>query len=97
MVLQVLAHAGAVGHQVDAVFLQMRGRPDAGKHQQFGRVDGRGGNNHFAPRADGGKGAARLDFHPDGAFSFQHDLARKPFDQLDIRALESRFQIGIGG
>ena len=48
VIVQVLADAGQVVDHLDAVFAEMRGRADAGQHQQFGRADGAGGDDHLA-------------------------------------------------
>ena len=54
VVLQVPADAGPVGGHRNPQLGQLVRRPDAGQQEQFGRVDGRGGENHFPARADQG-------------------------------------------
>ena len=47
MVLQVLPHAGPVGHNVDAMRGQMRGGANPRQHQKLGRVKRRGRQDHL--------------------------------------------------
>jgi hypothetical protein len=56
MVLQILADAGQVEHDVDVEFAQQRGRADAGALQELRRGDGPGADDDFA----GGAGFVRL-------------------------------------
>ena len=51
MVLQVAAQRRRIGDDCDAAFGKVRGRPDAGLHQESRRVDGAGGDDRLA-RAD---------------------------------------------
>ena len=51
MVLQPLAHAGEVGDDVDAVLAQVRGRADAGEHQQVRAVDRSAAQQHLTAGA----------------------------------------------
>jgi len=51
VVVQVLAHAGQVVHGGDAVPLQLRARADAREHQQLGREQRAGAQQHFARAA----------------------------------------------
>ena len=95
MVLQVLADAGAVGDDRDAVFRQMRGGSDTRQHQQLGRVEGGGGEDHLAFRPDGFDAAAARDFHADRAPLLDHDAAGEGADQIAIRSFQSRFQVGV--
>src|SRR5204863_7713471 len=50
-VLQVLADAGQLHADADAVSLELAARTDAGKLQQLRRVERAGTQDHFAPRS----------------------------------------------
>ena len=52
VVAQVAAHAGGVGHHLDAEPAQVPGRTDAGQHQQPRRVDRPAAHDHLAARGD---------------------------------------------
>jgi hypothetical protein len=48
MILEVLADAGSVGDDIDAVLPSDARRADAGQHQYLRRVDRGGGDDHLA-------------------------------------------------
>jgi hypothetical protein len=51
VVLQVFADPGTIEHDGNAVFAQLRRRPDAGQQQQMGRADGAGREDDLAATA----------------------------------------------
>ena len=89
MVLQVLADAGQVVHDVDAERRELRGVADAGELQQLRRVDRAAAEDHLA-RAD--RLAADLD--ADGARALEHDAVdERAAAHLEVRALHHRMQV----
>ena len=72
--------AWPVRHHLDAVFLQMRRRPDAGKHEQLGRIDGGSGENHFPPRLHDLNLPPPLDLHADRALILDDYTSREAAD-----------------
>ena len=76
--------------------LQMRGRADAGQHQDLGRIDRRGGDDHFASRLNDLNLFASFDLDADGALILDDHPPREALDQTDILPLQRRPQIGVG-
>ena len=80
MVLQVLAHAGRIVHDRDAVALEQRARAHTRKLQQLRRVDGAGGENHFARRARLVLCTARFIGDADRALALEQHAGRERLD-----------------
>lgn len=97
MVLQVGADAGAVGDHVDAVVGEMRAGADARQHQELGRVEGGGGEDHLGIRADDFLTALAGDLDADGAAVLEDDAARKAADDVAFARSERGLEIGVGG
>ena len=70
VVLQVGAHAAAVGQHGDAVCAQVLAGADAGAHQQARRVQRAGGDDDLA-RVDVLQAAVAAHAHADGAASLE--------------------------
>ncbi len=95
MVLQIGTDARAVHFHLDTHVLQMLRRTDAGEHQQFRRVEGRGRNDHFAVCAYRLDGTLAFNLDACRAAIGDHDLARKAVHERNIAALQSRPQIRV--
>ena len=67
MVLQICAHALAVGHNRDAQVRKLGRITDARQHQDLGRIDRRGRNDDLSAGADHLDSACALDLDADGA------------------------------
>ena len=77
---------------------EVRGRADAGEHEQLGRVDGAGGQDHLAPRGEP-VGAAEGRVHDVDAGAalvrVEHQLAgAQPGQQGEVSALDDRVDVG---
>ena len=96
MILQVLAHAGPVGDQRDAMFGQMRGWPDPRQHQKLRRVDRRGRHDHLAPGPDDFGLAVMGELDTGGAALFDDDPPRLALKEPAMRARQRWPQIGLG-
>ena len=85
-----------IGDHVDTVLRQMGRRADARQHQQLGRVDGGGGDDHLAPGLHHLDRAAAPDLDARGAAVLDHDLAGEAAVQGQVRAFQRRAQVGRG-
>ena len=95
VVLQIIADAGRVEHDLDAVLLQQVGRSHAGELQQLRRVIRAAGDQDFLARPRRAHAAFLLVFDRFGATSFEQDALRqrRGFD-MQIAAGLRRAQIG---
>ena len=96
VVLQVLAHTGAVGDHLDTMLCQMGRRADARQHQQLGRVDGGRRDDHLAAGAQHLGLATAQHLDPDSATVFDHDPLRQGADEFDVAGRLRGPQIGVG-
>ncbi len=94
MVLQIAPDTGAIRNHIDAMLGQMRGRPDARQHEDLGRVDRRGGEDHLTPRPDR---PATGQSDANRAPLFQHDALHEPAYQITVRAFERGLEVGVRG
>ena len=95
VILQVLADAGAVGDHLDPLPGQMCRGANAGQHQDFGRIDGGGGDDHLAIGADHLDLAAPVDLDAGGAPRLDHHAPGKTPQKLAIRPVQRGPQIGV--
>jgi len=77
MILQIVADAGRVEHDLDAVRFQQIGGPDAGELQQLRRVVGAAGNQHLPARSRGASVSVLLVFDRVGALALEQDPLRQ--------------------
>ena len=95
MVLQIVADAGRVEHDLDAVLLQQVGRSDARELQQLRRVVRAAGNEDFLARPRRAHAAFLLVFDRLGATAFEQDALRQRRGlDVQIAARFRRTQIG---
>ena len=86
VVVQVLAHARQIVHHRNAVLLQLRARANAREHQQLGRQQRPGAEQHFARGAHFQLPAlAVLHAHRTAALH-QHPRGLRAGDDLQVRA-----------
>ena len=98
VVVQVLAHARQIVHHGNAVLLQLRARANAREHQQLGRQQRPGAEQHFA------RGAhflqlptlAVLHAHRTAALH-QHPRGLRAGDDLQVRPAQVRREVALGG
>ncbi len=85
--------------ELDAVFLEQRAGPDAGKLQQLRRLDRAAGEQHLAPGADATGDAVLGEFEPDRALAVEQDAAGEGvhLDAANVAPLHRRAQIGDRG
>jgi len=95
MVLQIIADAGRIEHDLDAVLLEQVRRPDAGQLQQLRRVVGAAGDQDLLARLCRAKAVLLPVFNRLGAAALEQDALRqrRGFD-MQIAALQRRTQIG---
>ncbi len=96
VVLQVRADAGAVGDDVDAVAPEFGPRTDSREHQQLGRVEGRGAQDHLGARDDAPAFAAHAHRDAGGAALAQHDAFDHAAHQPRAQAAGGA-QVAVGG
>ena len=77
VILQVVADAGRVEHDVDAVALQQLRRPDAGELQQLRRIIGAARNQDFLARPRGAQRPVLPVFDAGGATALEQDALRQ--------------------
>ena len=98
MILQILADAGQIEFDVDALRGKLAGGPDAGGEQQHRRIDRAAGQDQFAPRADALDLAVALDLDADGAAALEQDAAHMgPGHQFEIAPAKVRLEIADRG
>ena len=98
VILQIVADAGRVEHDIDAVLLQQLRRPDAGELQQLRRVIRAARDQDFLARPRGAQIAVLAIFDGPRAAPFEHNALRqrRRFD-AQIAAALRRPQIGKRG
>ena len=95
VVLQIVADAGRVEHDLDAVLLQQVRRPDAGELQQLRRVVRAAGNQDFLARPRRAHAAVLPVFDRRGAAALEQDALRQRRGlDMQIAAVLRRAQIG---
>ncbi len=95
---QVLADALEIHDRADAVRDQLVRRPDAGQHQQLGRIERPAAEDHLALGADLTKLALLGDLDPHRAAGLNQDPGGQRLHlQRQVRATERRMQIGAIG
>ena len=98
MILQVAAHAGQIVHHLDAVFLKVVRRTDAGQHQQLRRVERTGGQDHFLARPHPAGLAALAVFHAHGGLAVHdHPGGEGVGLNVQVGAVHGRLEVGHGG
>lgn len=90
VVLQVLSDAGPIGDNRDSVLGKMRCGTDARQHQQLGRVDRGGREDHFGLGADHLDLAAACNLDAHGAAVFDHDPAGEGVHEIAIGPFQRR-------
>ena len=98
VILQVLAHTRQLAHHVDAVGGELVSRADARQHQQLGRIDRTGAQDHLAPCAHLVKEAAAPITDADRPTPFeQYARGERVRAHRQVAPAHRRTQVGIRG
>lgn len=98
MVAQVLADAGQVVRHLAALGFQRVAGADAAGHQQRGRAEGAGGQDHLGRAGQGALGAVLDDDQPGDGLALHHQPAAfRALQDGQVRAVFGGFQEGAVG
>src|SRR5205823_6846616 len=84
VILQIIADAGGIQHDIDAVAFEQVGRPDAGELQQLRRIVGAARHQDFAAGPNVPQLAALPVFHAARAAAFEQDALSERIG-LDVK------------